>query len=87
MACRSCAGEGSPRVTFDDQLELMLAALPRRHRIPFEAGVRFAAGFEEHGESLFRKSALELARDERQELADRYTYRRRRLWLRRHRSE
>jgi len=70
-------------VTFDEQLEAILEALPRRHRIAFLAGIRFVQGHAEHGDGLFSKTQNELARDEREELADRYTYRRRRLWLRR----
>lgn len=71
-------------MTFDEQLDAMLACLPRRHRIPFEAGARFVAGFEEHGASLFAKTEQQLARDERQEHVDAYTYKRRRKWLKRH---
>jgi hypothetical protein len=68
-------------VTFDEQLDEMLDALPRRHRIAFLAGVRFVQGHREHGSSLFTKTAEELARDEREEYADAFTYRhmRRRL--------
>lgn len=62
-------------MTFDEQVDAMLASLPRRHRVPFLAGVRFAAGHAEHGDSLFHKAAVELRRDEREETADRYTYR------------
>lgn len=70
-------------MTFDEQVDAMLACLPRRHRVVFLAGIRFHQGHAEHGESLFQKTAPELQRDEREESADRYTYRRRRLWLRR----
>ena len=63
-------------MTFDDQLDTMLAVLPKRHRIVFLAGVRFAQGHHEHGASLFTKTTLELLRDEREEYADAYTYRR-----------
>ena len=70
-------------MTFDEQLTEMLAALPRRHRIPFMAGVRFVQGHAEHGDTLFSKSETELAWDEFEETTDRYTYRRRRKWLRR----
>lgn len=60
---------------FDEQLEVMLAALPRRHRIVFLAGVRFVQGYTEHGAGLFGKSVSELVRDEREEHADAFTYR------------
>jgi hypothetical protein len=53
----------------------MLKALPRRHRIPFLAGIRFAQGFQEHGAAMFDKGRAELERDIREELADAYTYR------------
>jgi hypothetical protein len=62
-------------LTFDEQIDAMLALLPRRHRIPFLAGIRFAQGTLEHGDSLFKKSYTELLRDEREEHADAYTYR------------
>lgn len=62
-------------MTFDEQVDEILRALPRRHRIAFLAGVRFAQGAIEHGDTLFRKSSDELLRDEREERADRYTYR------------
>lgn len=68
-------------MTFDEQLDAMLDALPRRHRLAFLAGVRFMQGHAEHGDSLFHKTADELRRDEREELADRWTYRMRRRWL------
>lgn len=70
-------------MTFDEQLEAILEALPRRHRIPFLAGIRFVQGHAEHGASLFEKTEADLARDEREEHADAYTYRHRRRWLRR----
>jgi len=63
-------------MTFDEQVDEILRALPRRHRIAFLAGVRFAQGAIEHGDTLFHKSSDELLRDEREERADRYTYRR-----------
>lgn len=74
-------------MTFEQQLDAMLSALPRRHRIPFMAGVRFVQGHAEHGDTLFQKSETELLRDEFEEATDRYTYRRRRKWLRRHKRE
>jgi hypothetical protein len=70
-------------VTFDEQLERMLQALPRRHRIVFLAGVRFVQGHGEHGAALFAKTPDELARDVREEEADAYTYRRLARWLQR----
>lgn len=75
-------------MTFDEQVDAMLDALPRRHRIAFLAGVRFAQGAIEHGDSLFHASADDLVRDEREECADAFTYRwrRRRIqgrWYRR----
>jgi hypothetical protein len=66
---------GSSRLTFDEQIDAILATIPRRHRVPFLAGIRFAQGAIEHGDSLFRKTPDELARDEREEHADAYTYR------------
>ncbi len=68
-------------MTFDEQVDAILACLPRRHRLVFLAGVRFAQGAAEHGDSLFTKTRDQLLRDEREERADRYTYRR----VRRHR--
>lgn len=68
-------------MTFDEQVDAMLAAIPRRHRTPFLAGVRFAQGHREHGANLFTKNADQLRRDEREEHADAYTYRHRRLSL------
>lgn len=53
----------------------MLAALPRRHRVAFLAGARFVQGYQEHGAGLFAKTVAELARDEREEHADAFTYR------------
>jgi hypothetical protein len=73
-------------MTFDEQLDAMLDALPRRHRIAFLAGVRFVQGYREHGSALFDKSEAELLRDEREELADRFMYRMRRKWLINHRG-
>lgn len=73
-------------MTLDEQIEAMLQALPRRHRIPFLAGARFVMFHAEHGDSLFRKTEAELSVDERDELVDRYTYRQRRRWLRKQRS-
>lgn len=70
-------------MTFDEQLEVMLAALPRRHRMAFLAGVRFVQGHAEHGADLFYKTTAELLRDEREEHADAFTYRH----LRRHRRK
>lgn len=66
---------------FDEQLELMLQALPRRHRIVFLAGVRFVQGFAEHGAGLFVKTTDQLERDIREERADAYTYKQRRRYL------
>lgn len=71
-------------MTFDEQLDVMLRALPNRHRTVFLAGVRFAQGHAEHGADLFKKSVTELERDVREELADAYTYRRLQRW--RHRQ-
>lgn len=68
-------------MTFDEQVDAMLAAIPRRHRIAFLAGVRFAQGHREHGASLFTKTDGQLRRDEREEHADAYTYRHRRRSL------
>lgn len=62
-------------MTFDEQIDAMLAALPRRYRVAFLAGVRFAQGYQEHGAGLFAKTSVELARDEREEHADAFTYR------------
>lgn len=62
-------------MTFDEQVDAILATIPRRHRIPFLAGIRFAQGAIEHGDSLFHKTPEALARDEREEHADAYTYR------------
>lgn len=70
-------------MTFDEQVDVMLEAVPRRHRVAFLAGIRFAQGAIEHGDSLFEKSPDALARDEREEHADAFTYRHRRKWLRR----
>lgn len=73
-------------MTFADQVDAILKCLPRRHRTPFLAGVRFAQGAEEHGDALFSKTAPELKRDEREERADEFTYRWRRRWLTRARE-
>lgn len=70
-------------MTFDEQLDAMLASIPKRHRIIFLAGVRFHQGHKEHGANLFQKTQAELSRDSREERADDYTYTRRRKWLRR----
>lgn len=67
-------------MTFDEQVDAMLAALPRRHRRAFLAGIRFAQGHREHGASLFSKTPEDLKRDEREEHADAFTYR----YLRKH---
>ena len=62
-------------MTFDEQVDAILATLPRRHRVAFLAGIRFAQGAAEHGHSLFQKTESQLQRDEREEHADAFTYR------------
>lgn len=70
-------------MTFDEQVDAILQAMPRRHRIAFLAGVRFTQGHAEYGAELFAKSLQQLVRDEREEHADAFTYRCARRFVRR----
>jgi hypothetical protein len=69
---------------FHAQVRAMYKALLERDQgeaTSFLAGVRFHAGFREHGDDLFRKSADDLRWDEAEEDADRFIYATRRNML------
>lgn len=57
---------------FEDQLARILPYVDDQHQ--FLAGVRFAQGFNEHGDSLMRMSDAELEMAKQEEYADAIVY-------------
>lgn len=65
-------------MTFDTQVRQLYAEILAAHdhetAAAFLAGVRFRAGYEEHGDGLFRKTSAELEWDAAEESADGFVY-------------
>lgn len=58
--------------SLEDQIRALAPHIPAADRIPFLAGMRFAQGFEEYGNGLFRISSERLAYEKACEQADVY---------------